>query len=44
MTHSSEHVVVNMATPIEVGGIRTRGGIAGAALFVLGLLAGVLLF
>lgn len=44
MTHSAEHVIVNVATPVEVAGIKTRGGIAGAVLFALGVLIGALLF
>lgn len=44
MTHSAEHVVVKIATPVEVGGVKTRGGIAGAVLFALGVLVGALLF
>jgi hypothetical protein len=44
MTYSSEHVVVKIATPVEVAGVKTRGGIAGAVLFAIGVLAGALLF
>lgn len=44
MTHTSEHVVVKVATPVEIAGVKTRGGVAGAVLFCLGVLVGVLLF
>lgn len=44
MSHSSEHVVVKVATPVQVAGVHTRGGIVGAVLVGLGVLIGVLLF
>lgn len=44
MTHSAEHVVVKVATPVQVAGVRTRGGIVGAVLIGLGVLVGALLF
>ena len=44
MTHSAEHVVVKVATPIEVAGVKTNGGIVAAVLFVAGVVVGALLF
>ena len=44
MTHTAEHVVVNVATPVQVAGVKTRGGLVAAALIGLGILIGALLF
>lgn len=44
MTHQAEHVVVRAATPIEVAGVKTSGGIVCAVLLAIGVLVGALLF
>ena len=44
MTHSQEHAVIHLTTPVQVGGIKTRGGIAGVVLVAIGVLVGALLF
>jgi len=44
MSHSAEHVVVKIATPVEVASVRTRGGIVGAVLLVAGMIIGALIF
>lgn len=44
MTHTAEHVVVNVATPIQVAGMKTCGGVAAVILLVVGFVIGVLLF
>lgn len=43
MTHSAEHVVVKVATPVQVAGVKTRGGLVAAVLFVAGVVVGALL-
>jgi hypothetical protein len=43
MTHSAEHVVVKVATPVQVAGVKTSGGIVAAVLFVAGVVVGALL-
>lgn len=40
MTHNIEHTVIHFATPVEVAKVKTRGGIAGAALVLVGVLIG----
>lgn len=44
MSHKSGHVIINAATPVEVVGVKTNGGIVGAALFAIGVLVGAFLF
>lgn len=44
MGHESGHVIISIATPIEVAKVKTRGGIAAAALVLLGVLLGVIFF
>lgn len=44
MSHKSGHIIINAATPVQVAGVKTSGGIAGAVLFALGMLVGALLF
>lgn len=44
MSHRSGHVIIHLATPVEVGGVKTRGGIAGVVLVAIGVLVGALLF
>lgn len=43
MSHNAEHIVVNIATPVQVAGVKTRGGIVAAVLVVAGLTLGALL-
>lgn len=43
MSHKSGHIIVNIATPVQVAGVKTRGGIAGAVLVVVGFVIGALL-
>lgn len=42
MTHSASHVVISLSTPVEVAKVKTRGGIAGVALVVIGFVIGLL--
>lgn len=42
MTHNQQHVIIHLATPVEVAKVKTRGGIAGGVLFALGFLLGLL--
>jgi hypothetical protein len=44
VSHNSEHIVVNIATPVQVAGVKTRGGIVAAVLVIAGLALGALLF
>jgi hypothetical protein len=44
MSHKSGHVIIKAATPVEVAGVKTSGGIAGAVLLAVGVLIGALLF
>jgi hypothetical protein len=44
MTHTASHVIINLATPVEVAKVKTRGGIAGAVLVLVGVLIGALFF
>jgi hypothetical protein len=43
MSHKSGHIIIQAATPVQVAGVKTRGGIAGVLLFALGVLVGALL-
>ena len=44
MTHTASHIIINIATPIEVAKVKTRGGIAGATLVLIGFVLGAWLF
>lgn len=44
MTHSAEHVVVRVATPVQVAGVKTSGGVAAVVLLAIGFAVGALLF
>lgn len=41
MTHTPSHIIINLATPIEVAKVKTRGGIAGLVLVLAGVLLGL---
>jgi hypothetical protein len=43
MSHKSGHIIINAATPVQVAGAKTNGGIAGVVLFAVGVLVGALL-
>jgi hypothetical protein len=44
MSHEITHVVISLATPVQVAKVKTRGGIAGGALVLIGFVLGALLF
>lgn len=44
MSHKAGHIIVNIATPVQVAGVKTRGGIVAVALVIAGLIVGALLF
>lgn len=44
MTHTASHIIIHFATPVEVAKVKTRGGIAGAALVLVGVVLGAIFF
>lgn len=44
MSHKSGHIIVNIATPVQVAGVKTRGGVVAVGLLVAGLIVGALIF
>lgn len=44
MSHELTHVVISLATPVEVAKVKTRGGIAASALVLLGVVLGAIFF
>jgi hypothetical protein len=44
VSHKSGHVIVNIATPVQVAGVKTHGGVVAVGLLVAGFIVGALLF